>query len=311
MKYQANENIDTYILIVDDDEAIRDSMNEFLEISGYKSYNAANAKEAIELLEKHSFHVVITDIMMPGMNGLELTDLIKKDYNANVIVMTGFSGRFSYENAIHKGASDFVSKPVRFAELILRIKRVLRERQSEQERAMMMKELEMLAITDDLTQLYNARHFYRQLELEIDRAVRYNHPLALILLDIDFFKDFNDKYGHLHGDKILVKLGEIIMSCLRKMDSAYRYGGEEFTIILPQTNANEATSVAYRLGEAIRTEKSFGITISSGVTEYFPREDLKVFVQRSDQAMYLSKANGRNKVTALLAGGDKHLDPKK
>lgn len=243
--------------------------------------------------------------MLPGIDGLELTDTIRKNFDSDVVVMTGYSGDYSYEEAISKGASDFVFKPVRFEELLLRLKRVLRERHLTQERIQMLKRLQKLAITDGLTKLYNSRYFYSQIELEVDRSSRYNHPLSLQLLDIDEFKHYNDTHGHLEGDKVLIRLGKVIKDCLRRMDSAYRYGGEEFTILLPETTGQEAVMVAERIRKAIAVEtfcplpdQLLSITISIGVTQYVPEEDLTSFIQRADQAMYHSKEQGRNRVTA-------------
>lgn len=298
----------THILIVDDDVAIRNSMNEFIELSGYRSYMAASAEEALDILKKNDIHVVITDIVLPVLDGLELTSFIKQNYDSDVIVMTGYSDDYSYEEAINKGASDFVFKPVRFEELLLRLKRVIKERHITQERNQMMKKLEKLAITDGLTKLYNSRCFYDHLEAEIDRSVRYHHDIALMLMDIDHFKEFNDSYGHLAGDKVLIRLGEVIRSCLRINDSAYRYGGEEFTVILPETNADEAIAVAQRIRKTMEQERfitdnndAVMVTISIGVTEYKKNEKLTAFVKRSDKAMYLSKKNGRNLVSCLYA----------
>lgn len=294
------------ILIVEDDLAVRDSMSEFVKMTGFDCQVASSAEDAIEILKKTEFQVVITDIMMPGMDGLELTDIIKKDYDIDVIVMTGYSGQYSYEEAIGKGASDFVFKPIRFQELLLRIKRVFKERDLRQERNRMMADLQQLAITDSLTQLYNSRHFFAQLKMEIERANRYSHSLALLLLDIDFFKNYNDTYGHLEGDKVLSTVGQMIKTCLRTMDTAYRYGGEEFTAILPYTDGDEAISVADRIQYALEyiafspyPDRSVQVTMSIGVTEYSPEEELTAFVNRSDRAMYAAKESGRNKVSFL------------
>jgi two-component system cell cycle response regulator len=297
------------VLIVDDDEAIRESMNEFVDMSGYHSITAVSAEEALERLTREAVDVVITDIMLPGMDGLELTDRIKKEFDIDVIVMTGYSGDYSYEEAISKGASDFVFKPVRFEELLLRLRRVLKERRLTQERVQMLDKLKRLSITDGLTKLYNSRYFYNQLKAEIDRTARYQRPLSLLLLDIDQFKEYNDNFGHLEGDKVLLRLGQIIRSCLRKMDSAYRYGGEEFTVILPETEGDEAATVAERIRSSVSAEgfypkdqnERFSITISIGVTEYIHDEEIAIFVQRADKAMYLSKQSGRNRVSCLFA----------
>jgi len=300
--------MDDHILIVDDDAAIRDSMYEYITRSGFHASTASSAEEALELLKTNSIGILITDIILPGKDGLELTDAIKKNYDTDVIVMTGYSGNYSYEEAINKGASDFVFKPVRFEELVLRLKRVLRERRLTKERSLILGQLEQLAITDELTTLYNLRHFYNQIEVEVDRSNRYGHTLSLLLLDIDRFKIYNDSFGHLEGDKVLSKLGQIIKSCLRAMDSAYRYGGEEFTILLPETKGQEAKTVAHRLRKAVEVEKFYPepdkekhVTISIGVTSYFKKEEIKNFVQRADKAMYLSKLAGRNRVSSLFA----------
>ncbi len=299
--------MDANILIVEDDTAVRDAMHEFLQMSGYVSYIASNAEDALTMIDTHPIDVVITDIMLTGMNGLELTDRIKKNHDIDVIVMTGYSGDYSYEEAISKGASDFVFKPVRFEELLLRLRRVLKERRLTQEKAHMLERLKRLSITDGLTNLYNSRYFYSQLKGEVERSNRYNHSLSLLLLDIDNFKKYNDSYGHLEGDKVLVRLGKVIKSCLRAMDSAYRYGGEEFTVILPETEGAEAATVAERIRaavEALEFEPIEGdlvkITISVGVTEYVRGEDVTVFVQRADKAMYKSKDKGRNQVSCIF-----------
>ena len=296
------------ILIVDDDVAVRNTMNEYILTAGYQSEAVSCAEEALEMLDNKSFHVVITDIILPAMGGLELTKIIKKDQDSDVIVMTGYSDDYSYEEAINIGASDFVIKPVRLEELLLRLKRVLKERDLTNERIRMMEKLQKLAVTDGLTKLYNSRSFYSQLETEVDRFNRYKHPLALLLLDLDHFKDYNDTYGHLEGDKVLVRFSQIIKSCLRTNDTAYRYGGEEFTVILPETGGEEAGTVAQRIRAALEAErfspvngKEVKITISIGVTEYQPKEELSTFIQRADRAMYRSKQKGRNMVSALYA----------
>jgi two-component system cell cycle response regulator len=295
------------ILIVDDDLSIRDTVHEFIQMSGYDACVAASAEEALGVLSGTPIEVVITDIMLPGMDGLELTDRIKRKWDIDVIVMTGYSTEYSYAEAISKGASDFVFKPVRFEELLLRLKRVLKERRLTQERLHMLEELKKLSITDGLTQLYNSRYFYSQIKGEIERFKRYGHKLSLLLLDIYHFKDYNDTHGHLEGDKVLVRIGRIIKTCLRKMDTAYRYGGEEFTIILPGTPGEEAKTVAERLRTAVAAEDFTGgdnpgprITISIGVTQYCHEEPISSFVQRADQAMYQSKQSGRNKVSCIF-----------
>ena len=297
-----------HILIVDDEANIREQISEYINLSGYHSSMAADAEEAISLLKNKQYDVVITDIKMPGMDGLALTDIIKKEYTSDVIIITGYSENYSYEEAIKKGASDFVFKPVRLDELLLRLQRVLKERELKKHSSQIMKKLQKLAITDGLTTLYNSRQFYEAIELEIDRSNRYNHPLGLLLLDIDNFKQYNDSHGHLEGDKVLATLGRTIKSLLRTMDSAYRYGGEEFTVILPETNIPKAETVGQRIRSAIESvrffhesEKTTSITISVGVTQYNHKEKVSTFIERADKAMYISKQKGKNMVTSLLS----------
>jgi len=297
------------ILIVDDDSAISEPLQEFMELSGFAAETADSAEKALEFLAVNRVDVVITDILLTGMDGLQFTEAVKQRYDVDVIVMTGYSGKYSYEDVIRKGASDLVFKPIRFEELLLRFKRVLKERQLTRERVAMLKKLKRQAITDGLTGLYNSRHFYDQLEMEIDRCRRYNHPLALMLMDIDHFKAYNDAYGHIEGDRVLVKLGQLINRCLRRMDSAYRYGGEEFTVILPETTGEEAVAVASRISEAVKNNPfalksgaTAQVTISTGITAYLADETVKDLVARADQAMYISKHEGRNCSTSIFNG---------
>jgi len=160
-----------------------------------------------------------------------------------------------------------------------------------------------LSIIDDLTQLYNSRHFYSQLQMELGRIERREYPLTLLLLDIDDFKVFNDTYGHIEGDRVLVRLGQVIKKCLRKEDSAYRYGGEEFTIILPMTTKEEGAVTAERVREELRKEnfssvpdKEIYLTVSIGLAQYEKNESIKSFVNRVDHFMYRSKKNGKDRV---------------
>ena len=296
------------ILLVDDDVAVKSSTQEFLELSGFDVTTASSAEEALDLLNAATPDIVLTDIMMQEMDGLELTQFVRKNFGVAVIVMTGYSANYSYEEAVNAGASDFIFKPFRFEELDLRIKRVMREVRLKREHAKMVDKLEELAVTDGLTGLYNSRHFFSQLKAEVERYSRYRHPLSLLLLDIDLFKNYNDTWGHLEGDKVLMALGEIITSCLRSNDTAYRYGGEEFTIVLPETRVEEACLVGERirniLGQREFTpdrESKAKVTISIGVTQFSPDDTLESFIKRADKAMYDSKKAGRDRLTCLPA----------
>ena len=160
-----------------------------------------------------------------------------------------------------------------------------------------------LSITDDLTQLYNSRHFYAQLKRETERSNRYELPLTLLMLDLDKFKEFNDTRGHVEGDYMLSRLGQLVKRCLRETDSAYRYGGEEFTIILPMTTSEGGTIMAKRIQAELKEEafppllgqKDY-MTVSIGLAQYKTKEEIKEFVQRADQFMYQAKKSGRDRI---------------
>jgi diguanylate cyclase (GGDEF)-like protein/PAS domain S-box-containing protein len=160
-----------------------------------------------------------------------------------------------------------------------------------------------LSIIDNLTQLYNSRHFYVQLKSETERSNRYGHPLTLLLLDLDNFKAFNDAYGHVEGDQALSRFAQVMKRCMRKTDSAYRYGGEEFTIVLPMTTSGGGVVTAERIRTEFQKEifspapdQVAHMTVSVGVAQYRTNEEIRAFVHRVDQLMYQGKKNGKDNV---------------
>ena len=159
-----------------------------------------------------------------------------------------------------------------------------------------------LSIVDDLTQLYNSRYFYHQLKIEINRAKRYGQPFSLLFLDLDDFKRFNDAYGHIAGDQVLMRLGQVVKRCLRQTDSAYRYGGgEEFVALLPMATDKDGAVTAERIRTEFKKEtftplpgRDVNVTVSIGLAQYKPQEEMKAFVHRVDQIMYRGKKNGKD-----------------
>ena len=291
------------ILVVEDDVAVSKLLVKFFIQSGFNTKSAESAEDAEELLKNEKINIVITDIKLPGKDGIKFTKNIKKKYNLDVIVMTAYSSIYSYENAINNGASDLLFKPVKLNELILRINRVIKERALLDEREKMIKKLERLAIEDPLTGLYNSRHFFDQLDNEIKRSDRYLHPISLMFIDIDDFKGINDTYGHMIGDKILSQIAKKIKVSLRSHDTAYRFAGDEFTIILPETTCSEAKFVADRIlakfiheSIAINEMEISEITLSIGIAEYKMKEGSLQFVHRADVTMYEAKLREGNSV---------------
>ena len=291
------------ILVVDDDIDVSRLLVKFLIKSGFETESADSAEEAEEILKHEEINTVLTDIKLPGTDGIKFTKYIKKKYDLDVIVMTAYSSEYSYEDAIKNGASDLIFKPVKLNELLLRINRVIKERSLLDDRDKMIRKLKRLTIEDSLTGLYNSRHFFDQLDKEIKRSDRYLHPISLVFIDIDNFKEINDTYGHMIGDNILALIAKRIKSCLRSNDSAYRFAGDEFTIILPETNSSEAQFVADRILSKL-TNESFvinekeilDITSSIGIAEYQRNEGHQQFVHRADVTMYEAKQQGGNGV---------------
>ena len=157
-----------------------------------------------------------------------------------------------------------------------------------------------MAITDGMTGLFNNRYFHNLMEQEIIRSSRFNTIFSLLMLDVDFFKDFIDMHRHLSGDTLLRKISECIRQSIRTIDSACRYGGEEFAVILPETNLDEASTVAERIRNAVKEIKlnqQEPVTVSIGISNYPADGNHKDrIIARADTALYMAKRTGRNRI---------------
>jgi diguanylate cyclase (GGDEF)-like protein len=271
-----------HVLIVDDNPDLRESLEALLNALGFKADTAPDGIEAIDKLKNGDYSFLLTDMKMPEMDGLELIQHVNADHpDISIIAMTGYSEGYRYVDVINAGASDFLKKPFDIEEFEAKARRVIQERN-------LREELSRLSVTDSLTGLYNQRYFYQKLHDEITRAKRQGHSLSLILFDLNYFKDYNDTYGHLAGDEILRATGQIINKCVREgVDSGYRYGGDEFAIILIDADL----SVAKEIGK--RIEKSFEehgkITASLGYGIFSERMSVKDLVADADQGLYEAK----------------------
>lgn len=291
------------VLIVDNETNTCNQVSKSLKAAGYCCEAVEDIKRALALLRQHTFDVVLIDIsILTITNNLEFISYIKQ-YGSEIILMSSQYEDYSYEKASSLGASDFVIKPIRDIDLLMRLRHVVAESHDTKERQAILAQLERLALTDGMTGLYNSRHFYNQLNYEADRAIRHKHDLALLLMDLDNFKCHNDSYGHMEGDKVLIRFGQILRNCLRANDIAFRYGGDEFTALLPETSIEGAYQVALRIltsfaAEVFQPAENINIakTLSIGVTVFDLQEDPLDMVKRSDQAMYLAKQNGRNQI---------------
>ncbi len=289
------------VLIVDDDDVVRQTHSVLISSLGYQVLLASNGVEALAVLDSMAVDLVLSDIVMPGMDGLELLSRVKEKYpETDVIISTGYHEKASYAEVIKAGAIDFIKKPTDQAELEAKLARAMRERD-------MMSELERLSLQDSLTSILNRRAFDEHLFEEVERAKRQNYPLMLAMIDIDNFKEYNDKNGHQEGDKVLVSLAEILKECTRdSVDMCFRLGGDEFAILLPQATANQGTEIVQRILFSF-VELSYGTTgLSIGLTSCeqdstMTREENEIAIQaRADKAMYEAKGRGKNCVVTVV-----------
>ncbi len=323
------------VMIVDDSKTTLDALQFILEHTGYKDIVCANSgAEALELLdksapeeEKAAAEVILLDVDLPGMSGIETCRRIKADkrfQDIPVLIITGNKELKTLESAFAAGACDFLGKPIEPLELLARMRSALnlkkeldgcksREKQlvevSERLRHLN-DELHRLAILDDLTGVANRRFFNMVFAQEWSRAAREVIPLSLIFIDIDFFKNYNDTYGHPQGDECLKKVaGALSGSVKRSTDQVARYGGEEFAVIVPHTALRGARTMAEGLRykvEELGLEHAGSkihdrVTISLGVACVTPERGLapESLVRAADQAVYEAKRHGRNRVEAL------------
>lgn len=274
------------ILVLDDDSALRETIVKLLTTLGLNVGSTQNGSNALEKLKEEEHSLLLTDMKMPGMDGLEVIKAVNKGFpDVGVIAMTGYSESYKYVDLINAGASDFIKKPFELDELEAKIRRIISERN-------LRNELNRLSITDSLTALFNQRHFYSRLREEMTRASRQKHPLALVLLDLDHFKAYNDTYGHLAGDEVLRNVGQIILNSIREdVDSGYRYGGDEFAIILIDADLRIATEIGRRIQH---TFESGNITASIGYTRFCDGMSVKDLISEADKNLYKAKLKIRN-----------------
>jgi two-component system, sensor histidine kinase ChiS len=286
------------ILVVDDEPQILDGLKALLAADYYNVVTAKTGKEAVNAFRKESPDLVILDVVLPDFDGFEILKKIKKDMKDKyipVIFLTASVDMESKVKAFHSGAVDYLTKPFSTAELLVRIESFLNIKKQHD----MLKED---AIYDKMTGVLNKVHFMQRAGEEIRKGYIYRKILAFIIVDIDNFKQINDSFGHLAGDQVIVNVGARIKDVVRPTDVFGRFGGDEFTFLLPNTDAKGASVIAKRLISEIEThpvvyeKDKIKLSISIGIADTYKRniQELEDLVKLADEALYKAKKEKGN-----------------
>lgn len=284
------------ILVIDRERVVRQVLKEGLSKIGYSVQTVSSTTEGVELLKQKSFSIILTDLKVPGISGIEILKKFKQQgTNVSIIAIVPYSSvKIAIEALSKKQIFDYVTKPFNIKEMEMVLRRVV-------DRDYLLRQIgqkdlyQEMAIIDGLTGLYNRRHLDEVLLREIERAKRYRQPLALLMLDIDDFKKYNDTHGHLAGDKLLKDLARFLLNAVRAADMVFRYGGEEFIVLLPHTFKQEAVEVAKRILNLER--QKMPMTISIGLAylldEVLSKDEL---IEQADSALYQAKRLGKKQI---------------
>ena len=301
------------ILVAEDDPVARKILEKTLIKEGHEVVSVENGRKAFDLFKERFFPIILTDWMMPEMDGIELCRAVRNHQASGyvfVIILTSKDSKNDIVTGLNSGADDYVNKPFNPPELKARIKTCMRILELERSLKQANENIRILSITDPLTKSYNRGYITECLPKEINRAIRYERALSLMLCDIDHFKKVNDTYGHQAGDQVLIEVVHSIKNSIRQdLDWIARYGGEEFLIVLPETGPQGACILAERLRNSISKHKfifqekaihitcSFGISGFDSVTsdENISSESL---INTADKHLYQCKFEGRNRVKA-------------
>jgi diguanylate cyclase (GGDEF)-like protein len=306
------------ILLVDDDLVVRAKVSESLEQDGFEVILAKNGDDGIAAYQEYRPDLILVDAVMPILDGFEFCEQLKNlgERLTPILMITSLDDNDSVDRAFASGATDYITKPINLSILRQRVRNLVRQsyliknQLSELQQAN--QNLKLLANIDSLTKLSNRRDFDRYIEQEWERMQRSRSPLSLIMCDVDFFKNYNDKYLHPNGDKCLIKVAMALRNTVRRSgDLVARYGGEEFAVILPNTDALGAVSVAEKIRLAVKdlqiTHESSAIapcvTVSVGVSTIIPthESEFQTLIDTADRALYQAKSQGRDRVKMIVA----------
>ncbi|MGC4000928.1 MAG: diguanylate cyclase [Anaeromyxobacter sp.] len=306
------------ILVVDDSRTQLDWLVAVLEREGFDVRTAMDGKDAIRKVRAEPPDLVLLDMILPDMDGLEVLRIIKArpdDQFIPVIILSVKSDLDSKVTGLRIGADDFLAKPFAEAEILARCAAMLRIKVLQDQLRLTQQKLTEQATTDELTSLKNRRAFDERLNEEFRRAQRYADPVSLIMVDLDHFKQVNDRFGHPFGDVVLRGAAEQIRASTRDPDICARYGGEEFAVILPKTHLSGALAVAERIWKALGAREFplppaapgapglLKVTASIGIA-FYPSKDItspELLLRFADEALYQAKRAGRNTICLYQA----------
>ena len=303
------DSLPANILVVDDFEDNIAILGNLLSLDGYNIRSAKSGEAALEQVQASRPDLILLDILMPGMDGYEVCRRLKAEdatKDIPVIFVSSMTDLDSKVRGFKAGGVDYINKPFQHAEIVVRVNThvtLQRLRKNLEEKNI---ELERLANTDYLTDLYNRRRFFHTAENAFAKAMgNGKHPLSFTLIDLDYFKQVNDNYGHLIGDQVLIHIAHLIRSYCRENDMAARYGGEEFAILHPFINKRDAYQVAEEIRKKVeetpfvQENKQIQVTLSAGVVDTDACDDcdrIDDVLAKADQALYNAKHAGRNQV---------------
>jgi diguanylate cyclase (GGDEF)-like protein len=302
------------VLIADDDHLSRQYVASLLRRHGMSVELADDGAGALASARDLDLDLVLLDLMMPGLDGMDCCRLIKgitREEFLPVMLLTSKTDADSRVTGLRIGADDYVTKPFDERELMARIQNLLRLKRMHDNISDARLRLEQLAVQDELTGLHNYRYLHTRLNEEFKRSERYREPLACVMLDIDWFKRVNERFGHETGDDVLREVAKRLRMAVREIDVVTRYGGEEFLLVLPGTNFAGALAIADRVWRAIGGEPFAlpggreQVSISVGVA-VFPSRDIKTkdqLIKAADKALYQAKTDGRNRICVFQHQG--------
>lgn len=299
------------ILVVEDDDSIAELIVNSLRKEGYHVERASSSEQALSILATFKPDLILTDNEMSGMTGIEmLHDLRRREDYVSVIFVSGNSDSQLIVDSIKSGADDYIRKPFRVAELLARVEASLRTHELHRDLLEANRKLQSLVEHDDLTGLFNMRRMFEKIDVELKRARRFSRTTSCVMLDIDNFKKVNDSADHLFGSFVIRELGRIISRSIREVDMAARYGGDEFLVVLPETDFAGTQTFCDRLLETVRkfefndSRNATFLSISVGFVSHTGRSKLdpKELVRMADHCLYKAKEQGRDR-----AVGEKHI----